>query len=569
MATDWDEAADFVIVGSGGGSMCAALLLQELGKKPLIIEKLSTVGGSTAFSGGAMWIPNNPVMKRSGIDDSYERARQYLDAAVTYQGKGASPERREAYLRTGPEMVEFLERKGLKYTPVYYTWPDYYDDLPGGEKRSRSLVCDLFDINELGEWKDKLSRYPGVGLPLGSQDFTTLFTVKTTVAGKLMALKLAWRMLKYKLLGKHVVSNGAAMQGRMLQIALREHVPIWTDTPVEDFIVENGRVAGVLAKRDGKSIRVQARDGVLINAGGFARSAEMKKKYSPQPSSHISTSVPPGDTGEMIEAAVRHGAAIDCMDEAWWCITSHCTDGSWPEGATLPNQYVIPFIHHMDISLPYSIMVDQNGERFCDEAGSYMEIGQRLYKRHQETGKAVPSWMIMDARNRKRYPWGVAGPGMTPKSWFDSGYMKKADTLDELAKLCGIDAAGLKKTVERFNGFCRKGVDEDYGRGCRAFDVAHGDPSVKPNASLGPIEQGPFYACAMYPGDVGTAGGVITDQYARVLREDGSVIPGLYATGNSTASVMGRCYPAAGASIGPSFVFGYIAAKHAGGALGR
>ena len=566
MATQWDESADFVIVGSGGGSMCAALLTKERGKKPLIIEKLGKVGGSSGFSGGAMWIPNNPVMKRSGLSDSYERARQYFDAAVTYQGKGSTPERRETFLRTGPEMVEFLERKGLKYTPINFKWPDYYDNLPGGEPMSRSLVCDLFDINELGEWKDKLSLYPGIALPMGSQDFPILFTAKRTWAGKLMGMKLVWRMLKYKLLGKQMVANGGAMQGRMLQIALREDIPIWTETPVEDLIIENGRVVGVIATRNGKKINVQARGGVLINAGGFARNAEMRQKYQPQPSSHISTSVTPGDTGEVIQAAINLGAAIDCMDEAWWVITSRGTDGTWPEGSVLSGNYILPFMHHLDLSMPYSMMVDQNGERFCDEAGAYMEIGQRMYQRHKETGKAVPSWVVMDARNRKWYPWGTSGPGINPQSWFDSGYMKKAETLDELANICGIDSVGLKKTVERFNGFCRVGVDEDYGRGCREFDRCHGDPTVKPNPSLGPIEQGPFYAVAMYPGDVGTAGGVITDQYARVLKEDGSVIPGLYATGNSTASVMGRTYPAAGASIGPSFVFGYVAAKHATGA---
>ena len=566
MSVQWDGVFDFVIVGSGGGSMCAALLAKELGKQALIIEKRDKVGGTTGFSGGAMWIPNNPVMKRSGLSDSYEKARQYFDAAVPYQGPGSSPERREMYLKTGPQMVEFLERKGLKYTPINFVWPDYYDDRPGGEHKSRSLVCDLFDINELGEWKDKLSLYPAAMPPMGSQDFPILFLMKRNWAGKMMALKLVWRMLVGKLTGKHMVANGGAMQGRMLQIALREKLPIWTKTPVRDFVVEDGRVTGVVAVRDGKEIRIRAKEGVLINAGGFSRNAEMRKKYQPQPSSHIRTSVNPGDTGEVIEAAMKLGAAVDCMDEAWWVITSNGPNESWPEGAVLPDGSILPFMHHLDLSLPYSFMVDQNGERYCDEAGAYMEIGQRMYQRHKETGKGVPSWVIMDSRHRKWYPWGSTPPGVTPKSWLDSGYMKKADTIEELAGICGIDPTGLKKTVERFNGFCRTGVDEDYGRGSREFDRAHGDPTIKPNACLGPIEQGPFYAVAMYPADVGTAGGVVTDQFARVLKEDGSVIPGLYATGNSTASVMGRSYIGAGASIGPSFVFGYIAAKHALGA---
>jgi 3-oxosteroid 1-dehydrogenase len=220
-------------------------------------------------------------------------------------------------------------------------------------------------------------------------------------------------------------------------------------------------------------------------------------------------------------------------------------------------------MHHLDLSLPYSMLVDQQGRRFCDESGAYMEIGQRMYQRHAETGKGVPSWLIMDSRQRKFYPWGTASPGAIPQAWLNSGYLKKADSVAGLARLCGIDASGLDATISRFNGFCRTGIDEDYGRGSRAFDRAHGDPTVKPNPNLGSIEQASFYAVAMYPGDVGTAGGLVTDEFARVRRADNSVIEGLYATGNATASVFGRCYPGAGASIAASFVFGYVAAKHA------
>jgi 3-oxosteroid 1-dehydrogenase len=223
----------------------------------------------------------------------------------------------------------------------------------------------------------------------------------------------------------------------------------------------------------------------------------------------------------------------------------------------------IPFMHHLDLSLPHLIMVDQQGRRFADESGAYMEIGQRLYARHEQTGKGIPAWVILDSRHRKNYPWGTAQPGKTPPSWLESGYMKKADSLEELARLCGIDWSGLEAEVDKFNGYCRTGVDSEFNRGGRAFDRAHGDPTVTPNPNLGTIEQGPFYAVAMYPGDVGTAGGIVTDEHARVLRADGSVIEGLYATGNSTASVVGRCYPGAGSSIGASFVFGYRAAQHA------
>ena len=562
----WDEAFDFVIVGSGGGSMCAALAAKQLGKRALIVEKQPLIGGSTGFSGGVWWVPNNPVMKRAGVADSAERARQYLDAAVTYQGPGTTPARRDAFLRNGPKMVEFLEDQGMKF--VYADgWSDYYDELPGGEPRGRSLLAELFDTRELGEWESKLSRYKGFSLPLPTDQFPSLMRATRTWRGKTPALSMGGRMLKATLPGRRLAGAGAAIQGRMLQIALREQLPIWTGSALAQFIVDGDRVAGVAVQRGGRLVRVQARHGVLMNVGGFSRSASMRQRFQPHPNSATWTNANPGDTGEAIELAMALGAAVDCMDEAWWVVTSLAPDGQPPKpGGYAADGTPLPFMHHLDLSLPYSMMVDQVGERFCDEAGAYMEIGQRMYQRERETGKAVPSWVIMDSRQRAYYPWGTAQPGQVPEEWLKSGYMIKAGSIGELVEKTGIDGPGLARTLERFNGFCRSGIDSDFGRGSRAFDRCHGDPTVTPNPNLGAIEKPPFYAVRMYPGDVGTAGGVVTDEHARVLREDGSAIPGLYATGNCTASVVGRCYPGAGASIGASFTFGYIAAHHALGA---
>jgi len=562
---NWDEQYDLVVVGSGGGSMCAALAAKTLGKRALIVEKQPLVGGSTGYSGGVWWIPDNAVMKRAGVADSAQRARQYLDAAVPYQGPGTTPARRDAFIRTGPKMVDFLERQGMKF--VYADgWSDYYDELPGGEPRGRSLLAELFDTRELGEWEPRLSRYKGVSLPMPTHEFPDLMLARRTWRGKQKVLAMAGRMIKGKLTGQRLVAAGAAIQGRMLQMALRAQLPIWTEAPLQEFIVEDGRVTGVAVRRGGRTVRVQAKDGVLMNVGGFSRNAEMRRRFQPQPTSAEWTNANPGDTGEAIEMAMAMGAAVDCMEEAWWVVTSLGPDGKPPKGGYAADGTPLPFMHHLDLSLPYSIMVDQLGERFCDEAGAYMEIGQRMYRRQQETGKAVPSWVIMDGRQRAYYPWGTAAPGQVPRQWLDSGYMLKADSLVELAVKTGIDRAGLAQTIVRFNGFCAAGVDSDFGRGSRAFDRCHGDPTVKPNPNLGAIEKPPFYAVRMYPGDVGTAGGVVTDEHARVLRADGSAIAGLYATGNCTASVVGRTYPGAGASIGAAFTFGYIAALHASGA---
>lgn len=561
--SDWDAEFDLVVVGSGGGSVCASLAAKDRGKKALIIEKQGVFGGSTGFSGGVWWIPNNPLMAREGIPDSYERARTYLDAAVGEYTRGSSSERREAYLHTGPEMVTFLESHGMRFQRVAY-WPDYYDDLPGGEKTSRSLVAPLFDLRELGDWQMKLSMYKGATMPANSDEFPALSLFRRTWQGRFKALQVMGRGLWDKLSGRRLVGTGAAIQGRMLKIALEEQLPIWLDSPVEDLVCEDNRVTGVVVNREGAPVRVRARDGVLINVGGFSRNREMREEFQQHPISDRWTNANPGDTGEIIQAAMKLGAAVECMGEAWWVVTSLGPGETYPEGAVAADGTPVPFMHHsMDLTKPFLIMVDQDGRRIADESGAYMEIGQRIYQRQRETGRAVPAWAIMDSRHRRNYIWGSAMPGRVPRQWLDSGYMKKADSLATLAEQCGIDPAGLGQTVERFNRFAATGIDEDFGRGGREFDRRNGDPTVKPNAALGAIEKPPFYACAIYPGDVGTAGGLVCDEHSRVLRQDDSVIEGLYATGNSTSSVFGGCYPGAGASIGASFTFGYIAAGHA------
>lgn len=555
---------DLVIVGSGGGSMAAALAARQMGKSVAILEKRDKVGGSTSFSGGVWWVPDNHLLRQAGIPDSFEKAREYFDNVVTYQGPGVTLRRRDALLRAAPRVIEFLCGLGLKVRRPNDDWADYYDDRPGGLPEGRSLMAQPLNLKDLGEWQDLLAMYPlSRGMPIGADEFPTLYLLKRTGAGKRRAMRFALLMMRDKLLGRVSVCNGAAIQGRMLQIALKHGVEIHRETPSTGFLVEDGRVRGVKVLRDGQEAIVRARSGVICNAGGFSRDDSYRKSQTGGLVGSAWTNANPGDTGEVLREMIELGAQTDCMDTAWWLITSRHLDGTWPEGAVMPDGTVLPFFHHMDISFPHVIMVDQTGRRVANEAGSYMDIGEKLIERERETGKAMPCWAIFDRRHRERYPWGNQPPGKTPKQWLDSGYMKQADTLDELAGMCGIDVAGLKREVERFNGFCRSGVDEDYGRGNRAFDRSHGDPTVRPNPNLGAIEEGPFYACPLLPGDVGTAGGVVADEYARVVRDGGEAIPGLYAIGNSTASVFGRTYPAAGASIIASFAFGYVAALHA------
>lgn len=542
----WDETRDFVIVGSGGGSMIAAIAVRDAGKDPLILEKTDMVGGSTAMSGGVFWIPNHPLQAREGINDNAEMARTYLDAAVGDVGPGTSRARKDMFLDVGPKMVHYLEEKGMPFVRCD-GWSDYHDDLPGGCPESRSLAVEPFPAATLGkEWQGKLRR--GISsVVIRGIEGRQLMLMKRAFVGKVAALKVGLRMAKSKLLGQDLVGAGTAIQGRMLKMALDHGVDIRTEAGVTELVEESGRIVGVVSTKDGKPWRIAAREGVLINAGGFSHNAELRKKYGPQPSSTEWTNANPGDTGEMIELAKAHGAALDCTDGAVWILTSTPPSGD-------------RFMHVLDLPKPHVILVDQQGKRFTNEAQSYMANGQAVY-RHGD----VPVWAIIESRHRDRYPWSFhAGP--TPKEWFESGYMKKAETLEDLARQIDVPADNLKATVERWNDMARRGKDDDFGRGNKAYDLVFSDPTNEfPNPGLGPIEKAPFYAVAIYPGDVGTFGGIVTDEYGRALKEDGSVIPGLYATGNSTASVMGRTYPGAGASISPSFIFGWVAARHAVG----
>ncbi|HEY6870229.1 MAG TPA: FAD-binding protein, partial [Novosphingobium sp.] len=383
---------DLVIVGSGGASFCAALAAKSLGKRPVILEKQSFVGGSTSFSGGVWWVPNSPLLKEAGVPDSFENARQYLANCVDHVGPAVTPERTSAFLKAAPKMVSFLRSLGIKIRRPVDVWPDYYDDLPGGLPEGRSLLADPFDMHSLGEYESWLAMHPMMTvLPFGVDEAPNLLLVKRTWAGKRKALKFAAKTVLNKLLGRRIVANGAAIQGQMVKAAVEHDIPFFRDTPMTEFIVEDGRVAGVRVQHGGKTVAVRARDGVLVNAGGFSRNGAMRRQYGRQPIDPGWTNANPGDTGEVLKAMIDLGAATDCLDTAVWCMTSFAPDGSWPTGAHL-NGTPYPFMHILDTSLPHGIIVDQDGRRMVNESSSYQEVGEKIYERHLKTGRGLPAW---------------------------------------------------------------------------------------------------------------------------------------------------------------------------------
>ncbi|RYD95749.1 MAG: FAD-binding protein, partial [Sphingobacteriales bacterium] len=519
----------------------------------LVVEKTPYIGGTTARSGGVMWIPNNPFMKLDGVEDSTEKSIRYLEAVSGGRNDtpGSTPDRRKAYVEQGTKMVDFLVEQGVKLTRVSY-WPDYYDELPGGSEQGRTVVAELFNVNELGAWKKKLRpNFMTIMAPL--DEMLKLQYINKSWEAKKLAVKMVLRTVGAKLTGKHYVTAGGALQGRMLQVAIKAGVEFCTDTPVKELIVDNGVVKGILAIRNGKQWRIGARLGVLVNAGGFSHNQAMRDQYQPGTQAKWSNTAE-GDTGEMIVEMMRHGAAIAQMDEMVG------NQMSFPPGTE--NNPVKPVVQGVTAA-PHCILVDQSGMRYMNEAGSYMAYCKGMLERNREV-PAVPSWAIMDSQFMRQYMLAETMPGLKkPAAWFESGFLKRADSIDALAEMISVAPAALRETIQRFNGFVAKNHDDDFNRGDRAYDRWLGDPFHEKNPSLGAINEGPFFAMAVVPGDVGTYGGVVTDSHARVLREDGTAIPGLYATGISTASVMGRVYPGAGASVGPSFVWGYVAANHA------
>jgi len=552
-ALKWDETFDFVIAGSGGGGMTAALAASEAGASALVLEKQALIGGSTCMSGGVVWVPDNPLMRRDGIDDSYEDAMAHFEAVVGDVGPASSLERREAFLTEGYAMIEFLERCGVRFVrcPGY---SDYYANLEGGCDIGRAVEPVPFDGKRLGAWLPRLQ--PGlaqsVGLSVMTNESRSLSHYNRSVRCFAIAARVVLRTYGAKLRRQALLTNGASLIAQMLLAAIERDIPIWTEAPLDDLVVADGRVVGVRTVRDGVPVLVRARKGVLISAGGFAHNAEMREANSgDQPNRARWSIANPGDTGEALLTAMRLGAKTDFMDEAWW----------------LPNPRTGRFGQStLDQARqrPRTILVDAAGRRFVNESNSYMEVGKAMYAR-DKTSRAVPCWLVFDDRYRKRYAHLRSHPGHFPRRLMESGNVKQAWTLHDLARVCDIDAEGLAATIERFNEHAARGVDPDFGRGESAYNRALGDPRRGLHPCLGPLDEAPYYAVQMLPSDIGTCGGLLTDEHARVIGDDDAPIEGLYATGNSTATVMGRHYLGPGASIANSMVFGYVAARTAAG----
>ncbi|KOV86761.1 3-ketosteroid-delta-1-dehydrogenase [Nocardia sp. NRRL S-836] len=510
---------DVIVVGSGAAGMTAALCTAQHGLRTLVVEKAAHFGGSTARSGGGVWVPNNPVLAAAGVQDTPEDAATYL----AHIAGDVPAELREAFLDAGPAMLAFVCAR----TPLRFRWvrgyPDYYPEAPGGRPHGRSVEPVPMKADVLGDELQHLEP-PYVPTPAGivitQVDYRWLTLAARHPRGVLTAAKLFAQRFRP---GRRLAMGQALAAGLRAGLTA-SGVEVRLNTAVTDLHVENGRVAGV---RVGEEL-LRARD-VVLASGGFEHNERLRKQH--QDVGAEWTVGARANTGDGIEAGVRAGAAVGLLDDAWW-------------GPTVPLPRG-PFFLLAERALPGCVLVDGSGRRFVNEAAPYIDVVKAMTER---------TWLVFDQTYRNRYPFAGFPPRRPlPRRWNE--VVLSAPTLDELA--AKADLPGLVETVARFNTFA--GADPDFHRGDSAYDRYYGDPRVRPNPCLAPLLKPPFHAARIVPGDLGTKGGLRTDRAARVLRENGSVIDGLYAAGNVSAFVMGRTYAGAGATLGPAMTFGYLA----------
>lgn len=541
---------DVLVVGSGAGGLTSAIAAHEYGGNVLVIEKTDKYGGTSATSGGAIWVPNNHLMAVHGERDTKAAALSYLQSCI---GDEVSAKRIETFVEEAPKMLKFLEeRSEVKFVATPYA--DYYPDLDGSKDGYRTLDPLPISAGKLGDIFLKI-REPH------PQTVFSGFLITVNEGKRLLTRAPGWRWVLARLMISYYLdipfrlktkrhrrlASGNALVGRCLLSALNRDIPIWLNAPLKRLMIENGAIRGTYIERDGAEVRINTKRGVVLAAGGFEQNQKMREAYLPNPTSKDWSAAPEQNTGDAHRAALEAGAHLTLMEEAWWGPALRTSD--------MDRSHVM----FAERALPGVYVVNKSGKRFLNEAASYDDVGRKLLQHPED------SWIVFDSAVRAKYPVGPLYPQAVQPDmlWSDAikRIVKKSDTLEGLAEKMGVDPVALKETANRVSTFAQTGVDEDFGKGGNTYDVYYGDPANKPNPCLGPLKAGPFYAFQIYPGDIGTKGGVDVDENAQALDRDGRPIAGLHAIGNTASSVMGRTYPGAGSTIGPAMTFGYVAAK--------
>lgn len=555
---------DVLVIGAGAGGLSTAISAQHHGLEVMVVEKAAVFGGTTAFSGGVLWIPGSPQARKAGIADSREAVMSYMRAET-----GAFFDRPavEAFVDRGPEMVAFFEREtALSFIPTLY--PDYHPDVDGGVDIGRSILASPFDIRGLGKDMDRLRpplatiTFIGMMFNSSNADLKHFFNATRSLKSATYVVKRLLTHIKELVLYRRgvLVTSGNALAARLAKSALDLKIPIHTATPARELLVEDGRVVGARVVGPDGERTIRARKGVVLAAGGFAHDLERIRRAYPhlrRGGEHFSP-VPTDNTGDGSRMAEQVGGTVPIRfaSAAAWMPTSRVPrkDGSF--GA---------FPHLLDRYKPGVIGVLRNGRRFTNESNSYHDVGAAMIEACQHDNETA-MWLICDQATISKYGLGYAKPAPMPLGGFvRNGYLSKGRTLAELAKNAGLDPAGLEATVRRYNEGAVRGEDPEFGRGRTSFNRYLADPEHKPNPCVAPIGEGPYYALKLLVGDLGSFDGITTDVAGRVLGPQGGPIPGLFAVGNDRASVMGGNYPGAGITLGPILTFGYLTGRFLAG----
>lgn len=551
-----DDDFDVIVVGSGAAGLTAALTSSSKGNhRVLVAEKTAYYGGTTAYSGGGLWIPGNSKMIDVGLSDARENAETYLHQILT---KSYQEDLIAAFLDSGPAMVKWLESNSeVQFVGV--PAPDYHMDRQGSAY-GRTIMTKPYDGRRLGRQLVNEVRYPLQGMRAFNSMQIDLLEINTWKAAF-----ASWRNLRHcgSGLARYGIDllrygkgtalyNGNALIGRLLESARHAGVHLWRDAPVLQMMQDHGRVTGVIIRKDGREVRLRANKAVVLASGGFGRSTEWSRKYLP----HTDYSASPrGNQGDGLQMGVAVGGNLPApnTDNALWS----------PISKYIPRKGPVRFFPHLalDRSKPGSIIVDGDGKRFANESAPYQVFGHDTH-----AAGVQKAYLIGDRTFLRRYGMGMALPAPYPiRHLLQRDYILQAPTIVELARRLAIDSENLLSTVERFNNFARNGTDQDFHRGETIYDQSYGDAQVKPNPCLAPLTQAPFYALPLHPGNVSTLFGLETNKDAQVLDTSGKAIQGLYAVGADQMNIMKGHYPGGGSTLGPGMVFGYRAGLHISG----
>ncbi|WP_036857663.1 FAD-dependent oxidoreductase [Erythrobacter cryptus] len=533
------DAVDVIVLGTGAAGMAAALAAHEAGARVCLVERWERIGGTSAVSGGVIWVADNPWMRAAGIADSRADALAYFRSL---DHGDLVDETLQAFVDHGPEALAFLAAIGALKVAVLPGYPDYYTDRPGAKPQgSRALDHDLFDLGELGEWAARIYAIEEPR-PLMLRE-TPLGGAAAVPGPEVLAQRLAARQCGF----------GQAMVARLLKACLDRGIEPLLGVETQRLIMEGGRITGIEGVQAGKPLALRARRGVVLATGGFEWDADLRQTFLRGPVTAPAS--PPTATGEGLKLAMAAGARLGNMTSAWWAPTLVTPDAPWPGGA--PRAQIVL----IERTVPHSIMVNRAGKRFCNEAANYSALGGVFHQfdatRYDYPN--LPAWLIFDAQYAARYPLGTRQPGQPLPDW-----VMRAETIKVLARQIGLDPAVLGATVARFNAHADAGTDPDFGRGTSPYDHFYGDRSrTGPFVTLGAIRKAPFYAVEIASGLLGTNGGPRTDGKGRVFGHDGAPIAGLFGAGNAIAAPTGGVYAGAGGTLGPALTFGYLAGRAA------